>query len=140
MSQQINLYGKKVNGKLKINNKEALDQWIKNLDEGDEIVVKFNQQKDYKTNRQLRLCYSCFRSIMDKTGYTLEEVKFLVKRNQGICAYHTIEGDEILFCKSISDFTKEELSNFIIRMDMWSREKLDNPLLTNEDKSFLKDI
>lgn len=138
--EQFNIYGQKLNGKLEFNNKDQLKRWIDGLNEGDHVVAKFNTQEGYKSFRQVRLCYACLRSIMDKTGHSLEEVKYLMKKYQGLCAHHIIEGENIVFCKSISDFTKAELSDFILKMDIWSSEHLSHPLLNFEEKQFVKNI
>ena len=135
---QFNLFGEKKDGKLQFNNIESLKRWINNMEEGEKIVAKFNISKYYKSERQLRMVYGCFRTIMEKTGYTLEEVKFMIKKDQGICALHEIQGETVFFCKSLSDFTKTEINDFILRMDMWSIKNLDLPLLNYEDKQFLK--
>lgn len=139
MSDQINLYGTKKNGKLETRNRLALDKWIDYLSEGEEVVIKIRKQKDYKTFRQVRLCYACLRSISDLTGHTVEEVKVLMKMKQGLCFSHVIEGTDVSVCKSISEMTKIELSDFIMKMDQWSTEIFNHPLLTSEDKSFLND-
>ncbi len=140
MSQsQINLYAKVLpGGKLNFTNKEALTGWLKTLPEGEEIVVKFNLQKSYKTFRQVRLLYSCLREISDHTGHDVEELKLILKLKAGLCFSHQIENEDITVCKSISDFTKKELCNFIEFVDRWATKTLDLPLLTNEDLNFLK--
>lgn len=139
MQNQLNLYGKKSSGKLDIPNKDALLHWIKNLTEGEDVVIKFNVSKSYKTLRQLRLVYSMFRTLSDRLGYTVEEVKTLMKIQQGLCACSEIEGETIQFCKSISDMSKIELSEFISKIDIWSFQRLGEKLLTNEDIIFLQD-
>lgn len=138
--QQINLYGKIHNGKLELNNREALNQWCSNLKEGEDIVVKFNVSKTYKSTRQLRLLYHCFRELSAKLGYGIEEIKMLMKLRAGLCFVHTIEGEEISVCKSISDMTKRELSEFVEFVDIWSTTTLNHPLLKSEDIKFLKDV
>lgn len=137
---QINLYAKKIGGKLEYSNKEILKQWVDNLPDGEDIIVKFNISRSYKSNRQLRLAYACFRAISDKLGYTVEEIKGLVKLQQGLCACSKIEGEDVHFCKSMADMTKKELSDFISKMDIWASKTLNMKLLTNEDINFLNNI
>lgn len=139
MQNQINIYGKKQVGKLELSNKEALLHWIKNLPDGEDIVIKFNISKSYKTLRQLRLVYSMFRTLSDKLGYSVEEIKTLMKIQQGLCAESEIEGQKLSFCKSLSDMSKIELSDFISKIDIWSFQRLGIKLLTNEDIIFLED-
>ncbi len=135
---QLNLYAKVENKSLKINNRESLEQWIKSLNEGDDIVIKLNVEKHYKTSRQIRLIYSCFRKLSKHLGYSVEEIKTLMKFKFGICATTTIEGEDVTICKSLSDFSKKELTEFIEFVDNYSCQQLNYPLLNNNDKSFLK--
>lgn len=139
-SQQINLYGKynKKTNKIEFSNPQSIKDWTKNLEDGEDIVVKFNISREYKTFRQVRLAYSCLRKLSQDLGYTVEECKMLMKLNQGLCASHEIEGTSITFCKSISEMTKKELSDFIMNMDIWSIKTLGYPILSNDDKIFLK--
>lgn len=137
--EQVNLYGRIVNGKLEVPNKEGLSDWIKYLEEGDDIVIKFNRSKDYKTVRQLRLVYKLFRELSAKLGYSVSEIKGLMKIEQGLCAESTIEGKQISFCKSIGEMTKKELSTFIENVDIWAFQRLGLKLLSNEDIHFLND-
>jgi len=137
--EQINLYAKKINNKLQVSNKEALIQWLKNLPEGEDIVIKFNVSKSYKSNRQIRLLYSCFRSIANHTGQSVEDIKLILKLKAGLCFSHTIEQEDITVCKSISDFSKSEISNFIQFANEWSINNLNLPLLTYDDIQFLKE-
>lgn len=134
----LNLYAKVVNKKLDIRNKQALNQWISLLDENDDIVIKFRRQKDMKSVRQLRLLYKCLRSISAHTGHDVEDIKIMMKLKKGLCFSHIIENKEITVCKSISDFSIKELSEFIQFIDHWSTTTLNLPLLTSEDISFLK--
>lgn len=135
---QFNLYGKVQAGKLEYTNKEALKEWMKTLPEGEDLVIKFNIAKSYKSNRQLRLLYACFRQIAYQTGESVENIKLILKLKAGLCFSHTIEGEDITTCKSISDFTKVEVSEFIQFTNEWSIGTLNLPLLTAEDKEFLK--
>lgn len=138
MQEGINVYGVTQDGKLQINNRIALDQWIKSLPDGEDIVCKFRVQKNYKTTRQLRLCYHCLRELAVKTGHTVEEMKMYLKYKSGLCFDHSVEGEHVQICKSIADMNKEEISEFILFMDTWASENLAHPLLTHDDKIFLK--
>lgn len=140
MQNQINIYCKKVGGRLEYYNKHALKEWISNLTEGEDIVIKFNVSKNFKSTKQLRLVYACFRELSDKLGYSVEEIKTLMKLNQGLCGHSVIEGEEIHFCKSIADLSRKELSDFISKMDIWASKTLNMKLLTNDDINFLNNI
>lgn len=139
MQDGINLFGKIVKGKLELNNKGALVEWLKNQTENSDIVVKVRNQDEYYTQRQLRLLYREFREISHHTGYTVEEVKTMLKMHCGLCYVHTIETKEITQCKSISDLNKKEISNLIEQTDIWAFQRLGMKLLNSEDLQFLKD-
>lgn len=138
--ERLNVFASKKQGKLNIQNKEALKQWIDQCNEDDDIVIKFINQKFYKSVRQLKLVYHCFREISDKTGYEVKDIKMMMKMKQGLCHSHLIEGIEITDCKSLSEFSKREMSEFITKMDLWSSQTLNHPLLNNDDIQFLKNI
>lgn len=137
-NSQFNIYAKKGKNGLEFFNKSTLKEWIDNLTEGEDIVIKFNVSKQYKSSRQLRLLYSCFRQIAYHTGQSVEDIKLILKLKAGLCFSHTIEGESITVCKSLSDFSKREVSEFIQFTNEWSMTTLNLPLLTIEDKEFLK--
>lgn len=134
----MEFHGHLKNGKIVLDNKEALHYWTSQLKEGDDILVTFQAIKEAKTLRQLKLAYSCFRKISDHTGYTVEEAKMLVKMHQGLCGESTIEGKQIYFCKSIGEMSKKELSEFITKMNDWASLKLQLSLLDFNDLKFLE--
>lgn len=135
---QINLYGTIQGGKLILANRDSLDKWVKTLLEGENLVIKFNVSKSYKSNRQLRLIYAMLRDLSKRLGYSVEEVKTLMKMYQGLCACSKINGEDVHFCKSIADMDKREISTFITDINEWSIINLDHKLLTYEDLQFLK--
>lgn len=138
MQDGVNLYGKTEDGSLRITNRKILEEWLKTLPNGEDIVCKFRVQKNYKSTRQVRLCYHCLREIAAKTGHTLEEIKLYLKYKSGHCFDQKIEGEHIQTCKSIADMSKTEMSDFILFMDQWAISNLAHPLLTNDDLNFLK--
>lgn len=138
MSNDLNLFGKIINSKLEIINKESYKQWLSRCEEGSDIVIKIRNQKNFYSNRQLRLIYGEFRQISDFLGYSVEEVKTMLKMQMGYCYTHEIESQPITICKSISDFSKIELSDFIQKVDIWATKTLNLPLLTYDDIQFLK--
>lgn len=139
MNDGINLFGKILNGKLELNNRTALAEWIRSQPENSDIVVKVRNQDEYFTQRQLRLIYGMFREISQHTGYTVEEVKTMLKMHAGHCYVYTIENKDVTQCKSISDFTRRELSAFIETINTWAGQRLGMGLLNNDDLQFLKE-
>lgn len=139
MKDQINIFGKIENGKLIISNRDSISDWIKLQNEGDTIVLRYTNQKDYRSVRQIRLLYKQFREIAKFTGSTVEDIKLMLKYHFGLCYSTKIEGNEITVCKSISDLKKSEISELIEQIDIWSIQTLSLPILTQDDKNFLQD-
>ena len=139
MNDGLNLFGKVVSGKLEITNREVLTHWLSTREEGADIVIKLRDQKDYQSNRQLRLLYAEFREISLHTGHSVEEVKSMMKMYHGYFYSHQIDGKEITILKSVSDFSKSELSTFIEQVSIWAAQQLNMKLLKNEDLKFLNE-
>lgn len=135
---QVNIFGTIKEGKLVLDNRGLIEDWVKIQGSGDRVVMRLTNEKDYHSIRQLRLLYKCFREISDNTGYTVEEVKLMLKMHLGLCYVHSIEGKELTVCKSISDLSKREISDFIAKTDIWSNKNLSLPLLNDDDIKFLK--
>jgi O-phosphoseryl-tRNA(Cys) synthetase len=139
MSNQVNAFCKIENKKLKITNKEVINEWLKNQSEGDDIVLRFTNQKDFRSTRQIRLLYKLFREMSKFTGETVENIKLLMKHHLGMCYNHTIQGETITVCKSISDLTKAEINEMIEQVDIYANQTLGLQILNFDDKKFLKD-
>jgi hypothetical protein len=137
MQKEFNLFGTIREGKLEIQNKEKLLIWAKGQPEGSSIVVKFKNQDNYYSHRQLRLLYFEFRKIAEHLGYSVEDVKTIMKMKNGFCYSHALEGQEVTTCRSISDFNRKELSKFIMDINIWANQNLGLELLTYEDLNFL---
>lgn len=135
---QINLFATKKDGKLSLSNKFLLDEWIKSIPEGEDLAIRIVAQKEFRSTRQIRLLYKQFREIAKFTGSTVEDIKLMLKYHFGLCYSHKIEGKDIIVCKSISDLKKSEISELIESIDIWSVQTLNLPLLTHDDKIFLK--
>lgn len=137
--RDINLFGKIKEGKLEILNKETYIQWVKQCKEGEDIVIKLRNQKDYWSTRQLRLIYAEFRQISQHMGHSLLDVKTMMKMYNGYCWTHELDGKDITECKSISQFNRKELTIFIEQIDRWAWDNLGIKLLNSDDISFLED-
>ena len=107
MSQQDNIFNAKlikVDGKLIHVNKgtEAIyNEFVKSLEEGQEVTVFFEANKDDGTNDQLAKIHVCIRKLASEIGYTFEEMKLELKRKAGL-----VYKDHV---KSFADCSKEEL-------------------------------
>lgn len=135
---QVNIFGTTKSGKLHISNRHVLDEWLKNQPDGEDVAIRVIVQKNFKTNRQLRLLYKLFREISKHTGSSVEDTKLFLKYHFGLCYVHNIEGAELTVCKSISDLTKTEISELIEQTDIWANQTLGLQILSEDDKNFIK--
>lgn len=93
---------------------EALFNLFKNsLEEGAVIEFFAEEVDDDGTIAQLRKVHSMIDEIASHTGYTVSEVKLLVKEQAGLCMSREKEGKEYFLCRSFGDCDKLQLSNAI---------------------------
>lgn len=103
---------KKENGKLISCNKldkDALDEFVKLIDEGQYIEVFYDANKDDKTLAQLAKIHKCIRVLAMHSGYTFHEMKLEVKKKCGLCIKKEDVEKNYTRCKSFSKCSKEEL-------------------------------
>ena len=103
---------KKEGGKLVSCNKpdkDALEEFVKLLDEGQYIEVFYDANKDDKTLAQLAKIHKCIRILATHSGYTFHEMKNEVKVKCGLCIRKEDSGKSYSRCKSFSKCSKEEL-------------------------------
>ncbi len=136
-NDKINIFGEVLNKKLIISNKEVLNQWLQNSKDG-KVAIKIVLQDNFKSTRQLKLLYKIFREMAKASGNSVEDIKLLIKYNMGFCWSHNIEGAAITTCKSISELSKKEISEFIEYADLYANQKLGLNILTFDDRQFLK--
>jgi hypothetical protein len=136
----MKIYGKfDKNGKIVISNPVQYENWVKNQNPGDDVLIEYQLLKDRKTLQQLKLIHHCLREISSVTGYTVDEVKILMKMKYGICFIYKIDNKDVTHCKSLGDLSKKELSNFIIWINDWAGENLNLKLLSYDDIQFIKE-
>ena len=112
-------YGKliKLDNKLKYktSNYEVLYSKFKDqIKEGEIVDVYMESSTKNGTLAQIRKVHLLFRILSEHSGYTIEEIKLLVKENCGFAYNKTINNKYyVIPTKSIGDMTKEELCSLI---------------------------
>lgn len=99
----------KTNGKLVYineNTKISYQLFLDKLQEGQEVEVFMGLTSDTGSLAQLAKVHACIRELAKETGYTFEEMKFIVKKHSGLC----YDGGGAEYCKSFKDCSKDELA------------------------------
>lgn len=99
----------KTNGKLVYineNTKISYQLFLDKLEEGQEVEVFMGLTSDSGSLAQLAKIHACIRELAKESGYTFEEMKFIVKKHSGLC----YDGGGAEYCKSFKDCSKDELA------------------------------
>ena len=99
----------KTNGKLvhiNENTKISYQLFLDKLQEGQEVEVFMGLTSDTGSLAQLAKVHACIRELAKESGYTFEEMKFIVKKHSGLC----YDGGGAEYCKSFKDCSKDELA------------------------------
>jgi hypothetical protein len=82
----------------------------KSLPEGAEIEL-YAEEVDADGNlAQLAKIHAMIKELSKHTGFSVSEMKMVVKDKAGLCLARTKAGKEYFLCKSFGDCSKEELS------------------------------
>jgi len=93
----------------------------KNVPDGTLVEIYMEIQKDDGTLAQLAKIHSMIRQLCNHTGDIFEDMKLLVKKRSGLCIEKEIDGSKFLYCKSLGNSSKEELSMVIETLEELSR-------------------
>jgi hypothetical protein len=99
---------KKENKELIIANqlsKVQLDLFVKQLEEGQKVLVTYEVVNDDASYAQLSKLHKCIRELAEYSGMSMDDMKLYVKNEAGL-----VKGDSIV---SFADCSKEELSGAI---------------------------
>ena len=91
-----------INESTKISYQLFLDK----LQEGQEVEVFMGLTSDNGSLAQLAKVHACIRELAKESGYTFDEMKFIIKQHSGLC----YDGGVAEYCKSFKDCSKEELA------------------------------
>jgi hypothetical protein len=89
--------------------KAKYNEFVKHLEVGQIIDIFLEAYKDDGTLAQLAKAHVCIRELAKETGETFEKTKFDILKMSGMCFITEIDGERVLFCKSLGDASKEEL-------------------------------
>jgi len=116
---KLSFFGQmRVNAEGKLIHKKKLGdhmhkEFLKNLKEGDIVDVFMEVSSDDGTLAQLAKAHATLRDLSKFTGMSVEELKLVVKEKCGLCYIRTVGDKEVLYCKSLGDLGKDDLSLFI---------------------------
>ena len=88
------------------NTKISYQLFLDKLEEGQEVEVFMGLTSDSGSLAQLAKVHACIRELAKESGYTFEEMKFIVKKHSGLC----YDGGGAEYCKSFKDCSKDELA------------------------------
>jgi hypothetical protein len=91
-----------INESTKISYQLFLDK----LQEGQEVEVFMGLTSDNGSLAQLAKIHACIRELAKESGYTFDEMKFIVKKHSGLC----YDGGGAEYCKSFKECSKDELA------------------------------
>jgi 7-cyano-7-deazaguanine synthase in queuosine biosynthesis len=91
-----------INESTKISYQLFLDK----LQEGQEVEVFMGLTSDSGSLAQLAKVHACIRELAKESGYTFDEMKFIVKKHSGLC----YDGGGAEYCKSFKECSKDELA------------------------------
>ena len=90
--------------------KAKYEEFINALELNQTVNIFIESNKDDGTLDQLAKVHVCIRELGKELGYTFEEMKLEIKKQSGLCFVTEHKGEKILFCKSLGECSKEELS------------------------------
>lgn len=99
---------KKENKELIVSDKISqvkLDMFVKQLEEGQKVVVTYEIVNDDASYAQLSKLHKCIRELAEYSGMSMDDMKLYVKNEAGL-----VKGDSVV---SFADCSKEDLSSAI---------------------------
>lgn len=87
--------------------------FVNSLGEGQPVELFFDANKDDASLAQLAKAHKCIREIAKEVGETFEDTKLEIKKASGLCVVKVIDGEKYIYCKSLGDCSKEDLSAVI---------------------------
>jgi hypothetical protein len=93
--------------------KAKYQEFVKGLEVGQYVEIFLEANQDDGTLAQLAKVHVCIRTLAKHSGYTFEEMKLELLKMAGLCFVTQHKGDSVLYCKSLADASKEELSMLI---------------------------
>tara|TARA_R110000751_G_scaffold1991_3_gene7700 strand:+ start:2359 stop:2745 length:387 start_codon:yes stop_codon:yes gene_type:complete len=85
------------------------NKFVDSLPEGAKVEMFTSVSGPKGSNAQIAKVYVMLRELANETGYSLEEMKLIIKRKSGLC--FNKDGQE--YCKSFGECDKDELNSVI---------------------------
>ena len=95
------------------NSRVKYEEFLKTIEVNQTVDIFMEANKDDGTLAQLAKVHVCIRKIADETGEDFEKSKLDITKMSGLCFITTYDDQNVLFCKSLADCSKEELSQVI---------------------------
>jgi hypothetical protein len=93
---------------------DAFERFKARLKEDQVVEAHFETLDDTGTYLQLKKAHKLLRIMSEESGYTVEEMKMIVKHHCGLAYEKEINGvNYVIPLKSMGDMSMEELSKFI---------------------------
>ena len=90
--------------------KLAYEIFLEKIPEGQKVDMYLDLIGVDHSKAQLAKVHACIRELAKETGYTFEEMKWVVKKQSGLC----MESEGVFECKSFADCSKDELGFAIL--------------------------
>jgi hypothetical protein len=116
MAQKHNIFhGKFIKtGETKMSPVEAIkpkfEAFVKSLELGQIADMFMEAHKDDGTLAQLAKIHVCIRELAKEQGEMFDKTKLDILKMSGLCFVVDYDGEKVLFCKSLAECSKEELS------------------------------
>lgn len=104
---------KKERGMLKPQTLMLLKQYehfMSSIPDGTIVEFFYEVENDNGTLTQLAKIHATIRELCNHTGNTFEDMKLIIKKRAGLCLEKELDGSKFLYCKSLGDCSKQELS------------------------------
>lgn len=89
--------------------KAKYEEFVKHIDVGQTIEIFLESNNDDGSLAQLAKVHVCIRELGKELGYTFDEMKLEILKMSGMCFITDHKGENVLFCKSLADASKDEL-------------------------------
>jgi hypothetical protein len=86
------------------------EAFMSTVEKGSIVEVFYEVTHDDGTLPQLAKLHVLIKQLATHTGYTVEDMKLLVKDKAGLCLVREVSGKEYFLAKSFGECSKEELS------------------------------
>lgn len=74
------------------------------------VEIYMELQSDDGSLAQLAKIHAMIRDLCLHTGDSFEDMKLIIKKRAGICIEKELDGSKFLYCKSLGNCSKQELS------------------------------